>query len=97
MNMVSQYGIGGESASAIATSVETAIREHRLGAGAALPTVRALAEALRVSPTTVSAAYRLLRTRGLVHAKGRNGTRVSHRPPLPIRPAAIGPSHILTI
>jgi DNA-binding transcriptional MocR family regulator len=94
MKIVSQYGIDGESASAIAASVETAIREHRLSAGAPLPTVRALADALRVSPTTVSAAYRLLRTRGLVHAKGRNGTRVSHRPPLPVRPAAVVPAHL---
>src|SRR4030095_15420927 len=71
-------------------------------------TVRALAGGLRVSPTTVSAAYRLLRTRGLVHAKGRNGTRVSHRPPLavraarrrrpapplPVRPAVLVPAHL---
>jgi DNA-binding transcriptional MocR family regulator len=92
--MLSQYGIRGESASAIATSVESAIREHRLAPGAALPTVRAVADGLRVSPTTVSAAYRLLRTRGLVHAKGRNGTRVSHRPPLPVRPAVLVPAHL---
>ena len=74
--------------------MEAAIREGRLAAGAALPTVRDLARALRMSPTTVAAAYRTLRVRGLVHAQGRRGTRVSARPPLPIRPVAPAPSHL---
>jgi len=74
--------------------VETAIREGQLAAGSALPTVRDLARQLRVSPTTVAAAYRTLRARGLVHAQGRRGTRVSPRPPLPIRAVAPAPSHL---
>jgi DNA-binding transcriptional MocR family regulator len=94
MNIVAQYGIRGEGATTIVTSVETAIREGRLGAGASLPTVRELARALRVSPTTVAAAYRTLRLRGLVHAHGRRGTRVSPRPPLPVRSPAPAPSHL---
>jgi DNA-binding transcriptional MocR family regulator len=92
--MLAQYGRRGDGASGIVTSVETAIREGRLVAGGALPTVRDLARQLRVSPTTVAAAYRTLRARGLVHAQGRRGTRVSPRPPLPIRPVAPAPSHL---
>lgn len=94
MKTLAQYGIRGDSASRVVTSVETAIREGRLSAGTALPTVRELARALRLSPTTVAAAYRTLRARGLVHAQGRRGTRVSPRPPLPVRALAPAPSHL---
>ena len=58
------------------------MREGALGPGARLPTVRALAARLRLSPTTVAAAYRSLRQRGLVIAAGRRGSAVSHHPPI---------------
>jgi DNA-binding transcriptional MocR family regulator len=82
------HSITGGNAVQIAESVEAAVREGALGPGAQLPTVRGLAKRLRVSPTTVAAAYRTLRQRGLVIAAGRRGSAVSHHPPLGAQPAA---------
>ncbi len=85
INMVQKpivSAIRGRSAQAIARDLESAIREGRFGAGDRLPPVRSLADALRVSPTTVSAAYRLLRGRGLLVGAGRRGTSVRGRPAL---------------
>jgi DNA-binding transcriptional MocR family regulator len=78
-----QTYITGTSAVNIAASVETAVHDGRLQAGDPLPTVRELAMSLRVSPTTVAAAYKLLQGRGLVSGLGRNGTRITSRPPTP--------------
>jgi DNA-binding transcriptional MocR family regulator len=47
-----------------------------------LPAVRALAGELSVSPTTVAAAFRDLRSRGLVMTRSRSGAHVSWRPPV---------------
>jgi len=82
MNVSVQYQICGESSNQIASSIESGIRSGRLRAGERLPTVRALATRLRVSPTTVASAYNALRVRGLVHGSGRRGTVVNRRPPL---------------
>ncbi len=82
MNVSVQYQIRGDSGNLIAASIENGIRSGRLRAGERLPTVRALAIRLRVSPTTVAAAYNALRVRGLVHGSGRRGTIVNRRPPL---------------
>jgi DNA-binding transcriptional MocR family regulator len=87
MNVSVQYQIRGESSNQIAASIEDGIRSGRLAAGDRLPTVRALATRLHLSPTTVAAAYNALRVRGLVHGSGRRGTIVNRRPPLMTRSA----------
>jgi DNA-binding transcriptional MocR family regulator len=88
------YPIAGAGASAVAGSVEAAIRAGRLAPGAALPTVRALAARLRLSPATVAAAYRALRERGLIAGAGRRGTRVTQRPPLATPAPGPAPAHL---
>ncbi len=74
--------IQGSTAVEIQTSIEATIRSGALAADALLPTVRACASALEVSPATVSSAYRVLRERGLIVTRGRRGTRVSAQPPI---------------
>lgn len=91
MTVLEQYSIRGRSASAVAASVETGLRQGRLRAGAALPTVRGLAAALGISPATVAAAYAALRARGLVSTGGRRGTRLAPRPPLALPGGAPAP------
>ena len=78
-----QSYINGGNAVNIAASVETAVHGGRPKAGDPLPTVRELATELRVSPTTVAAAYKLLQSRGLVSGLGRKGTHITSRPPSP--------------
>ena len=83
-------GLRGRRASDISVSIEQSIREGRLAPGSQLPTVRSLADRLGVSPSTVSAAYRYLRQRGVISTHGRGGTRVHDRPPVeaPTAPTA---------
>ncbi len=71
-------------AAGIVRTIEGAIRDGALHAGSRLPTVRALADGLEVSPNTVASAYRQLRSRGLLVTRGRKGTRVAPRPPLAV-------------
>ncbi|HKN01918.1 MAG TPA: aminotransferase class I/II-fold pyridoxal phosphate-dependent enzyme [Candidatus Binataceae bacterium] len=82
MNVSSQYQIRGKSGNQIAANIEEAIRNGRVAAGARLPAIRSLAQNLKVSPTTIAAAYQTLRVRGLLHGSGRRGTIVNRRPPL---------------
>jgi len=76
------YQIAGKSGNQISAGIEEQIRCGKLAAGMVLPAIRTLADQLEVSPTTVAAAYRSLRVRGLVCAGGRRGTIVNRRPPL---------------
>ncbi|MEP6463719.1 MAG: aminotransferase class I/II-fold pyridoxal phosphate-dependent enzyme [Frankiaceae bacterium] len=80
-----QYKAVGRNARDIAASFESGIRNGALTPGDVLPSVRALASELNVAAGTAASAYRLMHDRGLVEARGRNGTRVSQRPPLTAR------------
>ncbi len=79
---MAQYRISGTNAQEIAAGIEDAIEQGVLAPGEALPTVRALAGDLGVSPTTVSAALADLRSRGLIATWERRRSHVSWRPPL---------------
>ena len=79
---MAQYRIKGKSGQEIAAGIEHAIELGALAPGEALPSVRALARELGVSPTTVSAAFSDLRSRGLVVSHERSRSQVSWRPPL---------------
>ena len=80
--------IAGATAAAIARSIEQGLHRGRTGPGDPLPTVRDLAEGLKVSPATVAAAYKVLRHRGLISGHGRRGTLVARRAPTPLSSSA---------
>jgi DNA-binding transcriptional MocR family regulator len=86
-----KQSIKGDSTKSIAASIEQAVHAGGLSAGQPLPTIRELAQSLRVSPVTVAAAYRLLQTRGLVVGDGRRGSRVRPNPPSPLNPPPAPP------
>ncbi|HEY1623466.1 MAG TPA: aminotransferase class I/II-fold pyridoxal phosphate-dependent enzyme [Streptosporangiaceae bacterium] len=85
MNILVRYRLTGHNAKEISASVEDAVRSGGLAPGDQLPPVRSLAQELGVSPTTVAAAYRELRQRGITTGAGRGGTRVRPAPPVTIR------------
>ena len=62
------------TAPGIAAAIHRLVRCGTLEVGQRLPTVRALASGLGVSPTTVSEAWQSLASAGAIEARGRNGT-----------------------
>jgi DNA-binding transcriptional MocR family regulator len=92
-NLVQATGQGA-GASTIAAAVELEIAHGRLPPQAGLPTVRALAAALGVSPATVAAAYRTLRQRGFVVTDRGRGTSVAAQPPVRVKAAVELPAGV---
>jgi DNA-binding transcriptional MocR family regulator len=74
----------GRTAGDLARSIESAVHSGALAPGEALPPIRKLASAVRLSPVTVAAAYRRLHSRGIVVGEGRRGTRVRPNPASPV-------------
>jgi DNA-binding transcriptional MocR family regulator len=69
------------TARGLANAVSRAIRDGVLVPGTKLPTIRQVAAELVLSPTTVTAAWRLLARSGAIHAAGRRGTTVAETHP----------------
>ncbi len=72
----------------IAAAVARLVHAGSLRPGDRLPTVRALAAQLQVSPATVGSAWQALAAVGLVHSRGRAGTQV-----LPVPEGRIPPRY----
>lgn len=68
------------SSSGIASAISRLIRADGIVPGSQLPTVRALASRLGVSPATVSSAWNLLRKQRIIEGTGRQGTWVLGNP-----------------
>ncbi|TFC15655.1 GntR family transcriptional regulator [Cryobacterium algoritolerans] len=79
----------------IATALGRLISSGRLAPGDRLPTVRALAAALAVSPATVSHAWQALSAVGLIVSRGSSGTFVLEAAPrgLPVRSQSMAGYH----
>lgn len=67
------------TARGLADAVGAAMRDGALPGGTRLPPIRLLATELGLSPTTVSAAWALLRRSGTIRTDGRRGTVVGDR------------------
>ena len=80
-----RYRIRGDDAASVARSIEQGVVNGELEPGAPIPSVRALAGELGISPSTVASAYRELRQRGVLISHDRSRTVVAHRRPLAMR------------
>lgn len=88
---------GPRTAQRVAATIGRLITAEAIPVGTRLPTVRELAVALDVSPTTISEAWRSLAATGAIATRGRNGTVVSEptspRAPRRYRRVTEGPGH----
>lgn len=75
--------VGSTSARGIAGAVADLVRRTELAAGAKMPTVRAFAAELGVSPTTVAEAWTILRRHRVLLTQGRRGTVITGPPSVP--------------
>src|SRR3954451_19384510 len=91
MTVSPQYQPSGGTASEIAASVEHGVAAGALAPGDPLPSVRALAAALGVSPTTVPAALSELRRRRVVVSPPRSAAWMGAPPPLRPRGSPVAP------
>lgn len=90
-----QYRIEARSAAELIDAIEAGVAGGELAPGQRLPSVRRLAQQVRLSPVTVAAALAELRRRGVVLSEPRRGTRIGQGPPigsprssLPVPPGA---------
>jgi DNA-binding transcriptional MocR family regulator len=66
--------VNDRTARGVAAAVSRLVHNGELPAGTRLPTVRSVAQALGISPTTVSEAWRSLASAGAIQTRGRSGT-----------------------
>lgn len=71
----------GGGARAVVGAIEDMIADGSLTVGQRLPSIRAIAQAAGMSPTTVNDAWRTLHRDGMLHTEGRRGTHVSFLAP----------------
>ena len=71
----------------IINAISSAVANGEISSGDALPTIRNLAEELKINPNTVAKAYRELELTGMVASAGRNGTIVTGSQQTPDRPS----------
>lgn len=76
-----EFEIQARSAEEIIQEIENAVERGHLHPGQQLPTVRALAKQLSLSPATVAAAYKGLGQRGVVVSSGRRGSHIAEQSP----------------
>ena len=75
-SMLDSASGGRRESEIVATTIGRMVASGELRPGDRLPTVRTLAKAVGISPTTVSEAWRSLSSAGVITTNGRNGTRV---------------------